>query len=60
MELTEKYKEQQVIEIYGDKIRIIGLSRTGIWLSLFEFHITPEIEKVFRVPLLFKIEGYDG
>jgi len=49
---------EQVIELDGDSIRILGLSRDGIWLPFFEIQITRQTIKTFRLPLLLKIEDH--
>lgn len=48
---------EQVLEIDGDRIRILALTREGCWLPLFELEITEEIFDLYRIPLFLKAEA---
>jgi hypothetical protein len=47
---------EKVMEVDGSKIRILALSKSGVWLPLAEVRVTEEIFQAHRVPLLIKIE----
>ena len=47
---------EHIMEFDSDKIRILALSREGIWLPFMEIDITEKIMAVYRVPLLLKAE----
>lgn len=48
---------EPAIEIDGNKVHVLALSREGVWLRLFTIDTSSdEIWNVYRVPLLLKIE----